>query len=760
VRQAFRFLAPLLLVLGVIAWGAATLVNGSIHRWFERDMSLRAQLALSGAQESLVADWRSGDRARIGRLLARIERDERILGGAACGPDLAPVASTRNFPAVLKCADLGARVRSPPSPPGGDWAWRTWSGVVNLPGGPLHVSALPVSDEGGTLGFVVLVHDMSYVERREAETWRFTVVAFGVVGALAAATTLLMARFSRRSLLEEVGRMLRGGSAEVRRRIAGANGRGRFPPILKDVRDLVAQLVEEEASGHVGPWSPERLRRTLTRHLQGESVVLVANREPYVHDRAPDGSIRVLHPASGLVTALEPVMRACSGVWVAHGSGSADRDSVDRHDHVKVPPGEESYDIRRLWLEKEEERGYYYGFANEGLWPLCHIVHTRPTFRAEDWAHYQRVNRRFADAVASEVATEDPIVLVQDYHFALLPRMIRERLPRASIITFWHIPWPNAERFAICPWPVELLEGLLGSSILGFHTQQACNNFIEAVDRFLEARVDRERQSIVLHGRETLVRAHPISIEWPSRWVAGSPPVEACRREIFDALGLPRDGLLGVGVDRLDYTKGIEERFLAVERMLERYPRFRGRFVFVQLAAPSRTVIERYQRLDQEVKETAARVNQRFGSGRYQPIVLLRQHHEPPSIFRYYRAADLCYVSSLHDGMNLVAKEFVAARDDERGVLVLSRFTGAARELTEALIVNPYDLEEASKALATALEMTAEEQQSRMGAMRTYLAHFNVYRWAGHMLAEAALLRQKERLSGRLEPTATGGSPP
>ena len=759
-RETLRFLAPLLLALGVIAWGAATLVNGSIHRWFERDMASRAQLALSGAQESLVADWRAGDRARIGRLLARIERDERILGGAACGPDLVLVASTRNFPAQLRCDGLGAQVRSAPSSAGGGWTWRPWSGVVSLSGGPLHVSAMPVSDEGGTLGFVVLVHDMSYVERREAATWRFTVVAFAVVGFLAAVATLLMARFSRRSLLEELGRMLRGGSAEVRRRIATTDGRSGFPPILRDVRDLVAQLVEEEASGHVGPWSPERLRRTLTRHLQGESVVLVANREPYVHDRAPDGSIRVLHPASGLVSALEPVMRACSGVWIAHGSGSADRDTVDHRDHVKVPPGEESYDIRRLWLEKEEERGYYYGFANEGLWPLCHIVHTRPTFRAEDWGHYQRVNERFADAVVSEVAIEDPIVLVQDYHFALLPRMIRERLPRASIISFWHIPWPNAERFAICPWPVELLEGMLGSSILGFHTQQHCNNFIEAVDRFLEARIDRERQSIVLHGRETLIRASPISIEWPSHWAAGSPPVEACRREVLESLGLPRDVLLGVGVDRLDYTKGIEERFLAVERMLERFPRFRGRFVLAQLAAPSRTVIERYQRLDQEVKETAARVNQRFGSGRYQPIVLLRQHHEPPSIFRYYRAADLCYVSSLHDGMNLVAKEFVAARDDERGVLVLSRFTGAARELTEALIVNPYDLEEASKALATALEMTAEEQQSRMGAMRTYLAHFNVYRWAGHMLAEAALLRQKERLSGRLEPTATGGSPP
>ncbi len=518
---------------------------------------------------------------------------------------------------------------------------------------------------------------------------------------------------------------------------------------LPSVRDLVTGrgLIEGRSDD---AWTPKRLRQTLRHHLGDDGAIVVSNREPYIHQRDSSGAVRVIHPASGLVTALEPVMRACSGTWIAHGSGSADRETVDAHDRVRVPPENGAYALRRVWLTPEEEAGYYNGFANEGLWALCHMAHTRPTFRTSDWAKYQEVNRRFADAVAEEADGNDPIVLVQDYHFALAPRMIRERLPRATVLTFWHIPWPGAERFSICPWHDELLDGMLGSSILGFHIQSHCNNFLETVDRHLEARIDRELFSVVLRGRETLVRPYPISVEWPVRWLADAPTVKDCRRRVFAELGLPRDGLLGVGVDRLDYTKGIEERLLAVERVMERFPEYLGRFTFVQLAAPSRTAIERYQELDVSVEKIVARVNARFGKDGWKPIVLLRDHHEPPTVFRYYRAADVCYVSSLHDGMNLVAKEFVAAREDELGVLVLSEFTGAARELKEALVVNPYDLDEASTALVAALRMPAEEQAARIRAMRAQVAEFNVYRWAGQMLVDASRLRQKDRLFDRL----------
>jgi trehalose 6-phosphate synthase len=735
-RKALSFTVALVAGLALLTWGASVVVTRTTRAWFERDMQLRAELAVSGAREVLVEHW--GHEADLRGTLLELTHDERVLGAAACGADLVPLARTTDYPAPLSCRRLGpeARRAGGGSPTGGT----AWSSVFSAPGGQVHATVVPLAADGQSLGFVVLVHDLGFVERREATTRRFLMLAFGFLALAAAVITLVAARLT-----------WRGWSRELRRLIRGERPRPEFQPFLRDVRDLVERLASDrETDGRGGLWTPQRLKNTLSRHLHGERVVIVANRAPYIHVRASDGEVTVVHPASGLVSALEPVMRACSGVWVAHGSGSGDREASDANGRLRVPPGEESYVLRRVWLSPEEEKGYYYGFSNEGLWPLCHIAHTRPLFRGEDWRHYQTVNQKFADAVCREVDTDDPIILVQDYHFALLPRMIREKLPRATVITFWHIPWPNSERFGICPWRDEILTGLLGSSILGFHTQLHCNNFLDAVDSFLESRIDREEHAVVHQAQWTLVRPYPISIEWPSRWLGTVPPVAECRASVFAELGLTPDALLGVGVDRLDYTKGIEERLLAVERLLERTPGLQGRFTFVQLAAPSRTAIPHYQRLNENVEAIAARVNERFSSGSYRPVVLRRTHHEPPVVFRYYRAADVCYVSSLHDGMNLVAKEFVAARDDEQGVLVLSHFTGAARELTEALSVNPYDLEEASAALAAALLMPREEQRDRMRAMRAFVAEFNVYRWAGRMLVDAARLRRRERLSGRL----------
>ncbi len=742
-RTILRWGIPLLAVLAALAWGAGTLVQHTTRSWFQRDVSTRAQLALAGAREALATHLRSGDRRKLGTALATLARDDRILAAVVCGEGMRTAARTGTVPHGFDCEEIAPRL---PATVGDDGVEL----VEHAEGGLVHVLVLPIADEGGALGRALVVHDLSFAARREEALRRFTIGAFAIVALLASVLTVLVRRESWRTWTEELRRLLPlpGGEDSSSRRRPGKL----FRPLLSDVRNLVSELAAEQSATSAGKWSAERLHHTLTEVLRGESVVALANREPYVHDRTSDGTVRVVHPASGLVTALEPVMRACGGIWVAHGSGSADRDVVDRHDRVRVPPGEESYALRRVWLSEEEERGYYYGFSNEGLWPLCHLAHTRPVFRSQDYRQYERVNRRFADAVCEEVEGPDPIVLVQDYHYALVPRMIRERLPRATIISFWHIPWPNAERLGICPWANELLEGMLGSSVVGFHTQLHCNNFVEGVDRFLEARIDRERQSVVLQGREALVRPYPISIEWPSRWASEAPPVPECRREVFAALGLAPDALLGVGVDRLDYTKGIEERLLAVERLLERFPHLRGRFTFAQLAAPSRTLIPQYRELNERVEELAARVNDRFAEGAWRPIALLRAHHEPPAIFRYLRAADLCYVSSLHDGMNLVAKEFVAARDDERGVLVLSRFTGAARELTEALLVNPYDLEEASSALAAALAMPPGEQAERMRAMRAFVQDLNVYRWAGRMLVDAARLRQRDRLTSRLNP--------
>ncbi len=738
-RRAARFLFALIVGLALLAVGGDVVLARTTRAWFEHDLSLRSRLAVISARKSLSESW--GDRARLTEILADITRDERIMGAAACSVEGTLVASTDAYPLEFPCHIVLGRMKD-----AGEHADGSWAITSELRSGPVHLSATTVAVE---LGSIILVHDLNYLERRETTTRNFLIIGFFLLSLAASVITLLAARFA-----------WRGWTLELRRALTGDAPR-EFQPLLRDVRSLVDRLARErETEARSGPWSAARLRATLTQHLQGERVVILANREPYIHEKTPTG-VRVLHPASGLVTALEPVMRACSGVWVAHGSGSADRQTVDAHDRVRVPPGEESYLVRRVWLSTEEEQGYYYGFSNEGLWPLCHIAHTRPVFRSEDWAHYQAVNRRFADAVCQEVDSDDPIVLVQDYHFALAPRMIRERLPKATILTFWHIPWPNAERVGICPWREELISGLLGSSILGFHTQQHCNNFIDSVDAFMESRIDREKNAVIQGNRGTVVRPYPISIEWPVHWLEKSPSVAECRTSVRQELGLEPDALLGVGIDRLDYTKGIEERLSAVDELLTRHPEFRGKFTFAQLAAPSRTKIARYQELNERVEALAASINAKWSSGTYRPIVMLRTHHEPPTVFKFLRAADLCYVSSLHDGMNLVAKEFVAAHDDELGVLILSQFTGAARDLTEALIVNPYDFRQASEALASALKMPHAEQRTRMQSMRRLVSEFNVYRWAGRMLVDAAEFRRRERMTGRLsEPSLPVRSSP
>jgi trehalose 6-phosphate synthase len=402
--------------------------------------------------------------------------------------------------------------------------------------------------------------------------------------------------------------------------------------------------------------------------------------------------------------------------------------------------------LRRVWLSKEEEEGYYYGFANEGLWPLCHIAHTRPVFRVSDWKHYERANRRFADAVLKEMEGLDrPVLLAQDYHFALLPRMIKKARPDARVAIFWHIPWPNPEAFGICPWQRELVDGLLGADLIGFHIQSHCTNFLQTVDRVLESRIDWEHCTVNREEHRTVVKPFPISVEFP----VNPAPDEAEESIYLERAALLRElGIealfLGVGVDRVDYTKGILERFLAIERLLEKHATYREKFTFLQIGAPSRTHIKRYHDLLAEVEAEAERINWRFQTGKWKPIVFMKRQHSHHEIQRFYRTADLCLVTSLHDGMNLVAKEFVAARQDEQGVLVLSRFTGAAREFPDALLVNPYDIEQTAEALRLALEMSTEERKSRMQRMRRVVREHNIYRWAGSLIGELCEVRLDE----------------
>ena len=736
---SLRFVVPLALALAAIAYAVVPLVDRLTFQWFVRDLDTRGALIAKTAQQplaELVSEPEDAG-AKVLRYFERIIQDQRIYALGYCDRAGRISYVTSAFPEGIRCGTSATAEE------------RNW--VLDLEDGPLHVSANRIATEDGEgFGELIIVHDMSFVQRRSADTKKYVLYLFAAIATVVALITVVIAEISWRGWVSGLKALL-AGETLLRSPVGWKSASPELRPIARDLQALVLDLESERRTRDESQtsWGPDALRRILRQDLKGDEVLIVSNREPYIHTRRKDNVIEIQRPASGLVTALEPVVRATSGTWIAHGAGSADRETVDKHDHVMVPPERPAYRIRRVWLSTEEEQGYYYGFANEGLWPLCHIAHTRPTFRTQDWEHYRTVNQRFADIVADEARTQDPIILVQDYHFALLPRMVRERLPNATIITFWHIPWPNPEAFGILPRREEVLEGLLGSSILGFHTQFHCNNFFDTVDRFMEARVDRETFTISYGGNPTEVRRYPISIEWPPSALSLQPPVEECRRNVRARLGLAPDVKLGVGVDRLDYTKGIIERFMAIERLLELEPRWVGEFAFLQVAAPSRSTIDEYQSLDAKVRGLAARINERFGRPGYQPIVLRIEHHDAAQVYELYRAAELCYVSSLHDGMNLVAKEFVAARDDEQGVLILSQFTGAARELSESLIVNPYDTEQSAAAMHLALTMPPDEQRARMRSMRTLVQEFNVYRWAGRMLMDAARMRHRRRVLSR-----------
>jgi trehalose 6-phosphate synthase len=493
-------------------------------------------------------------------------------------------------------------------------------------------------------------------------------------------------------------------------------------------------------------WTPQALQQVVRDQLHSPQIVVVSNREPYSHEFGEHSRIEVQVPASGMVTALEPVMRACSGTWVAHGSGDADREVVDGHDRVRVPPEDPAYTLRRVWLTEAEEQGYYYGLANEGLWPLCHLAYVRPAFRGEDWAAYQGVNRKFADVVAREASHGQPLILIQDYHFALLPGLLRARRPEATIALFWHIPWPNEETFGVCPWKHEMLSHMLMADVMGFHTLHHCRNFLATVDRFVECQIDHEHMTVALQGHVCHVMADPISIEWPPRWLPLMPDIRLSRRTVRARFGIAEHVAIGLGVERWDFTKGLIERFLALELLLEQNPRLRGQVSVLQIAAPSRSKLPAYQALQRSTLAEVERINTRFATADWKPIVLVARHQNPQQVFELYRAADFCIVNSLHDGMNLVAKEFVSARDDDDGVLILSTFAGASRELLEALMVNPFDVDETATAMLRALEMPREQRALRMQLMRRTVKENNVYRWAGRMLMAAARIRQRQAL--------------
>jgi trehalose 6-phosphate synthase len=482
-------------------------------------------------------------------------------------------------------------------------------------------------------------------------------------------------------------------------------------------------------------WTRESLDELVREKLSGYVFVVVSNREPYIHTFSSRKIVTQV-PASGLTVALDPVMQACGGTWIAHGSGDADSEVVDKESKVSVPPDEPRYSLKRVWLSKEEENGYYYGFSNEALWPLCHIAYTKPEFVESDWNIYKKVNEMFAQSVSGEVGERKAFVFIQDYHLTLLSRLIKESNPNIITAQFWHIPWPNREAFRICPWQEEILHGLLGNDLLGFHIRYHCNNFLDTVDRAIEAKVDWDRYEVTRGGKRTAVRPFPISVDFEGiSQEAQKEEVASEVERLKNRLGI-EDEMVGIGLDRVDYTKGIPDRFRAIARLLEKYPEYRGRVVFVQAGVLSRIQLGAYKKLNEEIDNLVEEINWKYGKGRWKPIIYLREHEPPLTLMALRRMANFCVVSSLHDGMNLVAKEFVASRSDEDGVLILSPFTGAARELTDALLVNPYATDHFADAIKSALEMPETERQKRMQKMREVVRENNIYKWAADIISE------------------------
>src|SRR5215469_9740912 len=712
-------------------------------RSMRKDLDRRAEVLGESLARNVERDLERDAQKTLQRTVQQFANREHLAGLAVYDPEGHPIAVTTNLQPLMESA--------PPIVLESLKENRDATAFLRVGIASIHVYALPLHNGDELVGSLAIVHDSGYIRGESLRIWRETFLSALMHVVLIVLITLLIVRWSIAGPIARTAnwiKALRTGRA-VSARIKPVDME-LFRPLAREVATLAESLnsartaAEREArlreSGE-SIWTAERLAVHVQSRLTEGRLFIVSNREPYTHVQRGK-SIEVNVPASGLVTALEPVLRACDGTWVAHGSGDADAETVDAHDRLLVPPDDPHYTLRRVWLSKEEEEGYYYGFANEGLWPLCHIAHTRPLFRASDWKHYEEVNRKFANALLEEMEdVSHPVVLVQDYHFALLPRMIKQRRPDARVAIFWHIPWPNPEAFGICPWQRELVDGLLGADLIGFHIQSHCTNFLQTVDRIVESRIDWDHSSVQRLEHSTTVHSFPISVE------LADLPAEAPRQTAYEergallkALGVEA-ALMGVGVDRLDYTKGILERFLAIEHFLEKYPRYQGVFTFVQIGAPSRTHIKRYHDLQAEVQAEADRINWRFQADQWKPIVLLDRQHNHQEVESYYRAADLCLVTSLHDGMNLVAKEFIAARQDERGVLILSCFTGAARELRDALQVNPYDIDQTAEAVRVALEMQPEEKQLRMQRMRKSVRENNVYRWAGNLIGELCEVR-------------------
>jgi trehalose 6-phosphate synthase len=739
-RQIVSVFALIAFIVGLIVISFTFQQVGQEKNNLTLDLQHRSNLLTDNIKDGVESALISNTKQSIPQIVKNFMNNHRIEGLAVFDNKDALIATSSGFPNAHEDAKTIAATTMD--------ADKSNSMFDAIQQQKLYLFAIPLHDNNqSVIGSIVLVQNATYIDTAVQNIWKRNGILFIIntlIIYLAIITILLWIIYQPiNNFVQSIKKARLGKLDQLPLRFAGNFF---LQPIITEVTKINKSLSEarkiasQEARLRLekidSPWTAQRLKEFTKDILKGRHIVVVSNREPYIHTKQ-NGKINLFQPASGMVTAIEPIMFACGGTWLAHGSGNADKETVNKNDIIAVPPEDPQYNLHRVWLTAEEEKGYYNGFSNEGLWPLCHMVHIRPIFRKEDWEEYKKVNGKFAETLLKEIKDiPKPIILIQDYHFAMLPRMIKQARPDATIGIFWHIPWPHSEAFRICPWRKELLDGMLGADLLGFHTQLHCNNFIDTVGKELESLINLEEFAVQRKDHISYIKPFPISIPFSEESLKKTPKQEtslAERQNILQKLRI-KSKYIGLGVDRLDYTKGILERLQAVEYFLEKHPKFKEQFTFIQIGAPSRSAIPHYARFEKKVEQEVTRINEKLQINDWKPIVLLKKHHTHEEINQLYKIADVCLVTSLHDGMNLVAKEYIIARTDEKGVLILSQFTGASQKLKEALIINPYNIEQTSESLYTGLTMLQSEQTKRMKRLREIVINFNVYRWSAELL--------------------------
>ena len=730
---------PVLLITGGVVVAVSLIValfalNQANQEQIELTSRLQSRslvLADSLAQ-NIEPSFNLGSTSTLQGIVERFVTSERLSGLAVFDSTGAIVAGSEGL--LIPNTEMIARVMDADEASGE---------FVRKEGESHYVHVTPLHDAERVVGALALSQNATYIDESIAAIWRdnllrlfFQLALFGA--AIFALVRLVFAR-SLRELVENVKAARKGEAVEeIKTGDFFAPLAGEISKVthsLREARFAASQEARMRLEKLDSPWTAERLKEFIKAYLKDRPIYVLSNGEPYMNSKTKN-QIEWRTPAGGVITAIEPVMEATGGVWIAHGAGPADKEVVDAQGKIRVPYDEPRYTLKRVFLSAKEIRRYYDGFSNEALWPLSHMAHVRPIFRKEDWSEYRKVNAVFARSLLEEIKGVDrPIVLVQDYHLALVPALIKKARPDAQVALFWHIPWPSAAQFSICPWRKEILLGMLGADLVGFHTQQYCNNFMDTVASEVESRLDLEQFSIFREEHRTFVKPFPISIAFPGK----AEPLQKADDGILKRLGITSE-YLALGVDRLDYIKGIPERFRGVEFFLDAHPEYRGKLTMLQVASPTRESVEKYQEYARTVIAEAERINAKFGTREWKPIHLEHRSYSHDELRQLYQLANVCMVTSLHDGMNLVAKEFAAARSDEVGVLILSQFAGASRDVKGALVINPYSAEETSAALLEAITMPKAEQHRRMKAMRASVRDYNIYRWSAELIKSLAQL--------------------